>query len=362
MTSYSAVPSPDVSPPVREGTKKFGAFPVWTFVAMALVSIAGAATFVLTANATVVAMCGSTRMRPGALCDTVTRSGRVTGTETYTEVLASAQRTNQMAQYVGLALVVLGVALAVVAFLRWRQDLALKAQLRDDHGLPISEHSRTTSSNLFMLLLGAGMVGAAGYFLLTGLARDETMQFLLAAFFLAAGAVALWYGMPRNGKLLQTFADGIRIVSANRVRDLPWSDVQYTITVNRNAVVHNIAGPGLKAMPLGGVSDSGKLQQVVQTRVSQAQLPPALAAIKQGNALGFGALTLSREGIATAKKSVPWPEFDGIRSKGATVIVNRQPQKKAFSVQMGQVSNYPLLVALSEALADQRSTGTSTLQ
>ena len=162
----SVPPQPTAASPAspnqqKDGGAKFGAPPIGALVTMAIVTVGGAVTYVLTKNATVTAMCGDDRMRPGDLCET-TRNGIRTGTDTYAEVLADAIRTNQVAQWLGIALIVVGVAFGVMTVLRWQQDVSVKAQLGNEHGTPISAHSRTASSSFFGIVLGAGGVALAG--------------------------------------------------------------------------------------------------------------------------------------------------------------------------------------------------------
>ncbi|MFV0251754.1 MAG: DUF6585 family protein [Beutenbergiaceae bacterium] len=359
MTSSSTGPGPGPSNSANDGARKFGALPILSIFTMVLLSAIGVGAYIWGNNAPVRAMCGSEQMGPADICETIT-NGVPTGTETYTEVLASAQRTNEITQYVGLALMVLGVALAVFVVIRWRQDVTLKSQLRDDHGTPLGQYARTASGNMLFILIGAAAAGAATFFLLTGMARSEPLQYLGAALFGAIAVAGLVAGLPQNGQLIQTFNDGVRVISRGKIADVAWTDVKYSLVINRNVVTHNLGGPGLKSIVLGGMSNSAELIEQVQVRSAQAKVPPAMQHINQGQALQFGAVTLSREGISKGRKSVTWPDFSQIRLKGGTVVVTSRTQGKAFTVQLAKTTDYPLLLALSTALAQQASPGQAT--
>ncbi|GAB2596877.1 DUF6585 family protein [Pseudactinotalea suaedae] len=346
--------SPSTSPaPQKDGGAKFGATPVAAFATLAVVTVGGAVTYVLTASATVTATCGGDRMRPGDLCET-TRNGIRTGTDTYAEVLANAIRTNQVAQWVGIALVVIGVAFGVMTYLRWRQDVALRAQLGHEYGQPISAHSRTASSSFFGIIFGAGFVGLAGFFLLSGLSKDEWPYYLGTVFFGLLGLVFLSLAIPKNGQLIQTFADGVRIVTGNRHHALPWRDVDYVITPAKNAANHGISGPGLKQVVLTGLQDATDLQALVQQRTVEAKYRPAIEALNRGETVPFGSLAVSREGITAGRKLLPWNEFGGVTLHQGNVGVARVPQGRFAGVSLANVPNYALFVHLTSAISQQQ--------
>lgn len=355
--SVSPQPSP-ASPsnpgrPQKDGGAAFGATPIWAFATAAIATIGGAATYVLTANATVAAMCGGQRMRPGDICET-TRNGVRTGTETYAEVLADAMRTNQVAQWVGLALVVIGVALALMTYLRWRQDVAMKQQLSNALGTPLSAHSRTTSSSLLGLVFGAGFLGVAVFLLLTGMARSQPGYYVGTALCGGLGLLILSAAIPKNGQLIETFEQGVRVVARNEEHTWAWRDVDYTITPAKGAANHSIGGPGLKSIPLTGLQGANELQSLAQQRSVQAKLGPAIEAVNRGETVTFGALGVSREGIVAGRKVLPWHEYGGITLHQGNVGIVKAPKGRFTGVSLGSVPNYALLVNLIGNLVTQR--------
>lgn len=337
-------PVPPAQPDPSVGASRFGAPPWLSIAGLVLVSLGGAAAYVWASTRDVVAMCGSQRMGPGDLCDTVTRSGMVTGTETYTEILAQAQRTNQVIGWVGLGLVVVGIALAVLTVIRWRQDVDLKSQLRDDHGPANSAHSSTASSNIGVVIFGAGFVGLATYLLLQGLSKDEWPWFIGTAVAGLLGLGMLWGSIPANGKLVQTFRDGIRVVSNRKVVDLPWRDVDYRIVPAKGTAHHHISGPGLKGLPLASVSGSPALQQIVQQQTIEARYPAALEAIDRGESVPFGEFAVSRDGISNGRKTLPWSEYGGVSLSQGNVTIAKSPKGRFASTTLGKVPNYALFV------------------
>lgn len=342
----------EASAPADDGGRRFGAAPVWAFATAAIVTVGGAALYVWSATREVVAMCGDEVMHPGQGCD-VYNNNILVRTDGYPEVLANAERLNTIFAWTALGLVLIGVAFGVLTFIRWRQDSALKAGLRDDHGAPLSSHSRTASSSLLLVVFGAALVGGAIYFTLTGIAKGEWPYFIGTVLCAGLGIAMLWAAAPKNGQLVQTFGDGIRVVSNNEVTDLPWRDVGYVITPGKGTATHSIDGPGVKHLSLAGLSDHEKLQQVAQQRTVQTKFAPAVEAINRGETVGFGALTVSREGITSGRKTLPWSEYGGIALAQGQVTVARAPKGRLVTVSLGSIRDYALLVHVVDAVVKQ---------
>lgn len=319
---------------------------------MAVVTAAGIVTYVLTATATVVAMCGSDRMTPNMACDTE-RNGIVTNTDTYGQVLAAARRANTVGQWTGIALIVIGVLFAVLLYVRWQQDRQLKAQLRDDHGPPLSSHGRTASSSFFGIIVGAGLIALAGYFLLSGIGKDEWPYFIGTALAGLGGLALLYVALPKNGQLVQVYDPGLRVVSRGRVTELPWREVSHTIVPGKGTASHVISGPGVGSVALASLNDSDALQQVTQQRSAQARYPLAVEAINRGETVAFGKLGVSREGITSGRKTLPWSHYAGIVLQQGQVTVAQHGKGRFATVGLGQIENYLVLVHVIDTVAKQ---------
>lgn len=339
--------------PAPDGSGRFGKTPVGAFLTTAIVAIAGVVTYVLTASANVTAMCDDDRMGPADLCETRT-NGIVTDTRTYTEVLAAAQRANTIWQWIGIILVVIGVVFAVLVYVRWRQDVALKSQLRDDHGHPLSAHSKTASTSFFGIAAGAALIGLAGWLLLNGLSKDEWPFYLGTAVAGAVGLLLLYAAVPTNGQLVQTFDQGVRVVSRGTVSDVPWQGLDYQIIPGKGMANHSISAPGLKAVPLGTLSDHEKLEQAVQQHTVQAKYRPALEAIQRGETVAFGKVSVSREGIATGSKTLPWHQYGGVVLSQGQVTIAKSPKGAFLSTSLASFQNYSLFVHVVDAIVKQQ--------
>src|SRR5690606_28059778 len=143
--------APGPQPPAPDGAARFGATPVWAFVTSALVTVGGAAAYVWTATRAVEATCDGEVMGPGDICQTISRTGVVTRTQSHRQMLDEALLVNAIIGWTALGLALLGIAFGVIAYLRWRQDVALAGALRPRpraadrvalaHGLDLAAHA-----------------------------------------------------------------------------------------------------------------------------------------------------------------------------------------------------------------------------
>lgn len=63
------------------------------------------------------------------------------------------------------------------------------------------------------------------------------------------------------------------------------------------------------------IANVDRLKALVEEQLIQIQLPGLIANYQQGNAIEFGQLTLTQEGLLAGSRMLPWSEFDkGLRS------------------------------------------------
>jgi hypothetical protein len=86
-------------------------------------------------------------------------------------------------------------------------------------------------------------------------------------------------------------------------------------------------------------------------RVSQLQLPVALAALGRGERLAFGDITISLTGVHTAKGFVPWTSISEVQVQNGYVRIKQAKKFFALSGQsVGRIPNFPLFFTLAEKL------------
>lgn len=341
------------SSPEKSTGAKFGAPPIAALLALAVVTVGGVVAYAVARGTTVTATCGGERMGPGDTCTTYRRNVP-TGTSTYAEVLASALRTNQIIQWAGIALIVIGVVFAALTVLRWRQDVELRNRLSNHLGAPTSEYSKTASSSLLGIIFGVGFLALAGFMALTGLARDQAGYHVGTVLFGLLGLMFLVMAFPKNGQLVQVYDAGVRVLAGGKQYEWPWHEVDYVIVPAKGAAHHHIGGPGLKRLALTGLQGSNELQTLAQQRSVEARYKPALEAINRGETVSFGNLGVSREGISSGSKVLPWNQFGGVTLHQGNVAVVKLPKGRFAGMTLGHVPNYTLLVHLTNALSRQQ--------
>jgi hypothetical protein len=88
--------------------------------------------------------------------------------------------------------------------------------------------------------------------------------------------------------------------------------------------------------------------------VSEQQLPSALAALNQGQQLGFGDVQLSLQGITTKKGLLPWSQVSQVGVHNGWWTVRRVGKRLAvISRKVENTPNVPLLMTLARMLQQQ---------
>lgn len=86
-------------------------------------------------------------------------------------------------------------------------------------------------------------------------------------------------------------------------------------------------------------------------------LPPALAVYNTGGRVGFGPIELSREGLTTGKKTLPWDQVQEIKfENNQLTITQRDKWRKWFTVAQGEVPNLHVLRAVIDHARSARKT------
>jgi hypothetical protein len=184
--------------------------------------------------------------------------------------------------------------------------------------------------------VGWAITGVAGLIAIAGLVTGEVVLLILGgipALFLAYRMLRLAsLNRQKEGQQLLFFDQGLICVGAGgRLSVRRWD----SCTVYQNTVRHyrnggythttysyRLIGPDGDTLGLaGGFQNPAEWGQRIQQAVTEAQLPRAIGALRQGAPLTFGDITLTRDGVFAGKKSVPWPQVQEIRVKDGTVSV-----------------------------------------
>ena len=213
------------------------------------------------------------------------------------------------------------------------------------------------------VLVGLGMLVGVIFLLAEGLAKGGQGVFKLA--FLALGALSVGIGLIRKarssgGMRVFVCADGIARLQKGQIEVMRWEDVNAVRRVvnakNQELVISSAAQlllvdrEGRQMVFNETVSDLGELRRMVEEQTLKFMLLPAVEAFQGGAVIGFGEISVGREGLQIGRETLPWELFDSAEvAKGRLVIYDSSNGKKRFGqVDVSKVPNVHVLLALAE--------------
>jgi hypothetical protein len=182
----------------------------------------------------------------------------------------------------------------------------------------------------------------------------------------AFGTTMLYRGWRGPRARVFVCPDGIAWVEGGRAETVRWEDVNSVRKEDHDTVRRARDASGLVSGLVsynivlekrdGGVlvlnenvSGLNDLQQLVREHTLKWMLPAALGAFQSGATVGFGAVSVGREGVYYGKDTVPWEELEGARvSQGKLLVHSAGRKRPAIKVEVAQVRNVHVLLALVE--------------
>jgi hypothetical protein len=212
-------------------------------------------------------------------------------------------------------------------------------------------------------LVGLGMVVGLAVLLGDGPPNGGRGLFKLA--FVALGALSVGIGLIRKarssaGMRVFVCADGIARSQKGRTEIMRWGDVNSVRRVanakNQELVISSAAQlllvdrTGREMVFNETVSDLGELRRMVEEQTLKFMLLPAVEAFQGGAVIGFGGISVSREGLQIGRETLPWELFDSAEvSKGRLTVYDNSNGKKRFGrVDVSKVPNAHVFLALAE--------------
>ena len=102
------------------------------------------------------------------------------------------------------------------------------------------------------------------------------------------------------------------------------------------------------------VEQAGRLLEMGVTRV---QLPRVTERFRAGQAVSFGPLTVSQQGIAAGDESLPWSEVQEVRTWNGVVSVKKAGKWLSWNkAPVGQIANYFVFDALVRSIIAEKGT------
>jgi hypothetical protein len=222
-------------------------------------------------------------------------------------------------------------------------------------------------THVFKRILAAGALLLLGAALLTlgivlevlaggGLAHH---MLIFGLFPLAASFGMLGRAVSARGLRVQVHADGLLESRGGRQTVLRWQDVnRVTQAASIKAGHLPFRAPlqlelasrhGRRLVFNEGLAGLEELTRLVHERTLTCMLPVALEAYEKDAIIGFGALSVSREGIRHGDRVVPWEAVGEVRVDGDHLVVSKgRAGGPHFRVPVGQVPNAHVLAALAE--------------
>ncbi len=183
-----------------------------------------------------------------------------------------------------------------------------------------------------------------------------------------AGGLILWHGLAARGRAVLTYPDGLLPVGRGVVDWIAWDAVGPlslrakdatpagpVLAVGRPTVMLNAArltverdgGPPLLIRP--ALIGYDLLAVRVQRERFARRWPAVRKAFDAGEAVGFGPLDLSRDGVGKGTKVLPWDRVKAVEVKGGRVIVKRKGRWLTWAaVPLEKVPDPAVFLALAD--------------
>jgi hypothetical protein len=217
---------------------------------------------------------------------------------------------------------------------------------------------------ILALLLGAGMLVLVVTLMLNPApaknGRGSLVKVIGAGLVLLAAGVSMLIRARRmRGLRVFVFPDGLARVQGGAAEVLRWDEInrvrrvlgarkgEFSVRHPYQLILVRRDGREFEFNEaLVGVKE---LRVLVEEHTLPHMLPPAVEAFRAGEAVGFGAVGLSREGIHHGKRTLPWDAFAGAEAAKGRLTVRAQGAWMSFCrVGIAEVTNPHVFLALAE--------------
>jgi hypothetical protein len=242
-------------------------------------------------------------------------------------------------------------------------------------GEPLAEF--TTGGLLFaayvvggivVILLGLAALGFGVAVLMHPPKHGMAGVFKLMAFglFLVASGVGV-LTRSRAVRGLRVFAcrDGLARVQGPAAELLRWDEVNNVrrdlskkggLTVRTPYRLFLVRRDGKELEFNESLAGVERLREIAEGQTLPFMLPAAVEAYRGGETVGFGALSVSAEGVHSAKDTLAWEDFADAEAKKGLLLVRAAGRRRAFfKIDIAKVSNPHVFLALVEQARYERA-------
>lgn len=236
-----------------------------------------------------------------------------------------------------------------------------------EHGATQVRHQGNLWSGLAFIFLGliALGVGVVAAVTETGAAAVSFCSGV-GLLSLAGGAWAVWTHRQEQAMAVQAYVDGLVWQKNGRTTTMRWDEVLdlsalalYNKQLRRTFYTYTLKDAAGQTMRLnltpGHLDQAEQLADLIQQEVTRRQLGRAITALKAGQPVHFGPLTITNEGIENGRKHLPWSQFAGaaISLQGHFVVRAHQQTLNWTRVDMVKMPNVFTFVVLAQHLSKQ---------
>ncbi|GAA1980047.1 DUF6585 family protein [Kitasatospora viridis] len=171
------------------------------------------------------------------------------------------------------------------------------------------------------------------------------------------------------GRELRIHEHGVAVVGTGgaSMAIFRWAEMsvlQNIVRHTRNGVhthttyAYTLSGPGMPTTQVnGGVvgtfHDPVTWGTEIQQQVTNAQLPPALAAVQAGQVLTFGSFTVNAHGLTAGNKGVAWAEVQQIKTERGFLSIKQQGRWLSLtSMPVSRIPNFFVFRTLADHLTE----------
>jgi hypothetical protein len=184
--------------------------------------------------------------------------------------------------------------------------------------------------------------------------------------FLAATGVGMLTRV-KGFRGLRVFAcrDGLARVHGTKAELVRWDEVNSVrrdlnkkegVTVRSPYRVILVRRDGKELEFTEALSDVKRLRELAEERTLPLMLPAAVEALRAGETVGFGAVSVSPEGIHSGKDTLPWEDFADAEAKQGQLVVRAAGRRWPFlKLDIAKVSNPHVFLALTEQARYERA-------
>jgi len=222
---------------------------------------------------------------------------------------------------------------------------------------------RSGAGSAVIAILGAGLIalGLFGEFSVIS-AGGETSAMLALLVPMAFGGLMIFSWFAYSRRRIQVFEQGFIHIKGSKAETWRWDEIAFVwqsitkmsvnfIPVGTRYIYTVQHRNGQKIKLTNGIRKIKELGELIQNETFARLMPLAVAAYNNGEALHFGKLSLSQQGISNSKETVPWGQIKGVNVSQGYVGIQREGKWLRWAnVPVAGVPNFFIFMALANQI------------